>query len=296
MPLLIGSLRATVVMAMVADARAFGAQPERSTLREHAPTSADGIALGVLVLLCLAVLALVLFHVGESAGVMIEPRTIVQAVFFDANGVIYYRKERWRRLRAFLQAHSEAGNVPDDLRRGVKEIRNRAFRGAVSRDTLYDAVLDTYGIVSPALRAEGRQIQADDDADITLYEGIITTLPALRARGFRLGIITDSAASSVEKQRWMRGQGLHLEWDAFADSAEVGVRKPDARMYQTALDQAGVRAESAVFVGHDAEELAGARAVGMHTVAFNHDGAAPGTVVIARFDALLELPLLRRCE
>lgn len=64
-PLLIGSLRATFVMAMVADARAFGSRPERTTLREHQTTRADQVALGALVLLSVAVLALVLFGVGN---------------------------------------------------------------------------------------------------------------------------------------------------------------------------------------------------------------------------------------
>ncbi len=64
-PLLISSLRATSVMAMVADARAFGSHKARTTLQEHQTTWADRIALGMLVALTLTVLILISLHIGN---------------------------------------------------------------------------------------------------------------------------------------------------------------------------------------------------------------------------------------
>jgi energy-coupling factor transport system permease protein len=64
-PLLIGALRNTSVMAMVVDARAFGSHNERSTLKEHQITLADGIALGALAAVTLAVILLVVLHIGN---------------------------------------------------------------------------------------------------------------------------------------------------------------------------------------------------------------------------------------
>jgi energy-coupling factor transport system permease protein len=64
-PLLIGSLRTTSVMAMVVDARAFGAQPRRTSLREHPFTVADRIALSALIALTLTVILLLVFHIGN---------------------------------------------------------------------------------------------------------------------------------------------------------------------------------------------------------------------------------------
>ena len=64
-PLLIGSLRSTAVMAMVADARAFGSHQERTMLQEHQTTLADRIAVGVLVALTVTVLILVGLHIGN---------------------------------------------------------------------------------------------------------------------------------------------------------------------------------------------------------------------------------------
>lgn len=64
-PLLIGALRTTSVMAMVVDARAFSSQPRRTTLREHRGTLADYLALGLLLALTLTVILLVALHIGD---------------------------------------------------------------------------------------------------------------------------------------------------------------------------------------------------------------------------------------
>lgn len=64
-PLLIGSLRQTSVMAMVADARAFGSTPARTILKDHPSTVTDKLALISLVLVTTAVVVLVSLHIGN---------------------------------------------------------------------------------------------------------------------------------------------------------------------------------------------------------------------------------------
>ena len=64
-PLLIDSLRSTSVMAMVADARAFGSRPDRTVLREHTVTTADIIATSALAGLIVVVVLLVVLHIGN---------------------------------------------------------------------------------------------------------------------------------------------------------------------------------------------------------------------------------------
>lgn len=63
-PLLAGTLRGTATMAMVADARGFGASKRRGSLRVHQRTAVD--VAGYVVLAVLVVTAIVLnhFHIG----------------------------------------------------------------------------------------------------------------------------------------------------------------------------------------------------------------------------------------
>jgi energy-coupling factor transport system permease protein len=64
-PLLIGTLRGTATMAMVADARGFGASKRRGSLRVHKTTAVD--IWGYAILIALVVTALVLNHLNIGA-------------------------------------------------------------------------------------------------------------------------------------------------------------------------------------------------------------------------------------
>ena len=77
---------------------------------------------------------------------------------------------------------------------------------------------------------------------------------------------------------------------AIVTSEEVGVEKPDARIFRAALDALGVDAPRAVMIGDDAAvDIAGARAVGLRTVLTTEFGAAtaPADVVVS---SLAEVP------
>jgi len=76
-------------------------------------------------------------------------------------------------------------------------------------------------------------------------------------------------------------------------TGSISVGKPDPRLCLVALEQSGVAAADALFVGHKQGELNGAQAVGMHTVAFNADSAAQAEYTIVRFADLLDLPVLQ---
>jgi energy-coupling factor transport system permease protein len=63
-PLLIGSLRGTTTMAMVADARGFGANRKRGSLKEHHLTRVDIAGYVILVVLVGTAIVLNHFHIG----------------------------------------------------------------------------------------------------------------------------------------------------------------------------------------------------------------------------------------
>lgn len=63
-PLLVGSLRGTTTMAMVADARGFGANRRRSSLRVHHVSAVDVAGYVVLVVLVGGAIVLNHFHIG----------------------------------------------------------------------------------------------------------------------------------------------------------------------------------------------------------------------------------------
>jgi putative hydrolase of the HAD superfamily len=94
--------------------------------------------------------------------------------------------------------------------------------------------------------------------------GAVETISRLRDRGFRIGLIT--VCSDDVPALWPE-TAFHGLFDAEVFSCSVGLRKPDPRIYELALEQLGVEAREAVFVGDGAnDELAGAERVGMTAV------------------------------
>jgi len=217
----------------------------------------------------------------------------MQAIFFDANGVLYYRVDKHGPMRAFLERHHLRVPSAKTVHQATAAVRKRAFVGAIAKADYYDAVLAAWGVTDPQLRAEGHRVQDAAQAAIILHTGVPETLQTLKARGFKLGIVTNSVATTSDKLRWFREGGLTIAWDVIANSVEVGVGKPDSRLYLVALEQSGVAAADALFVGHKEGELSGAQAVGMHTVAFNADSSVQAEYTIARFADLLNLPMLQ---
>jgi putative hydrolase of the HAD superfamily len=99
---------------------------------------------------------------------------------------------------------------------------------------------------------------------VAIEPGILGALDRLRAAGIRTALVSDAGFDDVEC--WDRSP-LRARLDAIAFSYELGVRKPDARIYQHALDALGVAPRDALFVGDGgSDEHRGARAVGMQTV------------------------------
>jgi putative hydrolase of the HAD superfamily len=94
--------------------------------------------------------------------------------------------------------------------------------------------------------------------------GMLSGLDRVRAAGIRTALVSDAGADDVEC--WHRSP-LCERFDTVVFSYQLGVRKPDSRIYEYALDAIGVSADEAIFVGDGgSDEHRGARAVGMKTV------------------------------
>jgi len=89
---------------------------------------------------------------------------------------------------------------------------------------------------------------------------------ALRGRGLRTGLLTNNAAEFAEL--WRPLIPLDELFDDVVDSCEVGMRKPDPRIYELALDRLGVGAHEAVFVDDAPGNVRAAVAVGLAGVLF----------------------------
>jgi HAD superfamily hydrolase (TIGR01549 family)/HAD superfamily hydrolase (TIGR01509 family) len=225
----------------------------------------------------------------QAAGERLPERPL-QAVLFDAGDILYHRPDKGSAFRAFLEQLALVGQGQQAS--GKELLTRQAYRGEINQDQFREGMLRLYGVDQPELIERGKQALEEDDNSVEFLEGVQETLIALKERGYLLGIVTDTANPVHAKLRWFENGGIGHVWDSIISSKEVGTRKPDAQIYLAALQQLGTPPERAVFVGHKASELEGARAVGMQTIAFNYDADARADYFIESFYNLLTLPIL----
>jgi putative hydrolase of the HAD superfamily len=138
----------------------------------------------------------------------------------------------------------------------------------------------------------GKEIMDLDDNNIVFFEGVAETLKKLKENGFMLAIITDTAMPLHVKLGWFERGGFGDVWDSIISSADLGVQKPDPSIYLAALQQLGLAVEQAVFIAHLPEELEGAHAIGMKTIAFNYGVGTKADFHIEKFSDLLRIPII----
>ncbi len=182
---------------------------------------------------------------------------------------LYERHHTFRRLafESFALAHTRlldelhaevlAGRITVDAARLERIRRLFAVVGETVADALAVDVADRY---RDAYVASWRPVR-----------GALDLLARLRRR-VRLGVVTNNVVA--EQLRKMEVCGLTPHLDAAVISEEVGVAKPDPRIFEIVLERLGCDAAGAVMVGDSwSSDIVGASRAGMRTVWLNRSGA-----------------------
>ena len=118
-----------------------------------------------------------------------------------------------------------------------------------------------------------------------LYDDAIPTLDALRGRGLKLGLLSNSARDLEEFVGHHR-----LTVDAVLTSRSHGKTKPHETIFRRMLELLDVAAGEAVMVGDTIEDdVEGATAVGMRAVLVDREGRYPRHDSISGLRALLNV-------
>ena len=121
------------------------------------------------------------------------------------------------------------------------------------------------------IQRDASQVTATAELRLGLYRrslvprpGSVETLAALRSAGFRIGLVSNASAQTDELWRETSMAPL-VDMPVF--SCEVGMSKPDPRIYHLAFEGLELAADACLFVGDGGSgELEGARRVGLHPV------------------------------
>lgn len=164
----------------------------------------------------------------ESGGTTVRD---VPLALFDLDNTLADRDAAFRRwLRAFTAEHDVAAEL-------MPWLVDADGDGFVPRPVFLGRVKERLGL-SASVDAPVKAYDATYPACYVREEASITALEQLREAGWRVGIVTNGRTA----QQLSKGvrTGLAEVADAFCVSEELGVRKPDRRIFEEAARQCGV--------------------------------------------------------
>ncbi|MBY5923216.1 phosphoglycolate phosphatase [Ferrimonas balearica] len=222
------------------------------------------------------------------------PFSAVRAIAFDLDGTLIDS------VPALAQA---AGAALVDLGRpacseeaargwignGAEMLMRRALSGNVEPDpTLEPELLDH------ALERFHFHYGAHLDKGSPLYPGVEQTLAKLKARGYRLALITNKPARYLPELMATCGLADHFELMLGGDS--LVRRKPDPMPLEHVLDHFGLGAHQMVMVGDSRNDIEAARAAGCASIGLSYGynygqpiAALDPTQTLDHFEHLLAL-------
>ncbi|MEK0317688.1 HAD family hydrolase [Cohnella sp. 56] len=110
---------------------------------------------------------------------------------------------------------------------------------------------------------------AERDKAVAIFPDAVETIRQIRARGIKLALLTNGNADT----QWIKIRRFDLPpfFDHILIEGELGVGKPEERVYLHALEQLGVSADAAWMVGDNLEwEVAAPQRVGIRGIWIDH--------------------------
>jgi epoxide hydrolase-like predicted phosphatase len=183
----------------------------------------------------------------------------LEAVIFDFGGVLVRTEAQSGRQKWEAELGLPEGGLAQTIY--WSEASYRACLGQVPEESVWQHVSATFGLDAEQLSELRRDFWSDEQLDVELVE----FLRQLRPR-YKTAILSN--AWSGARAAFTQAFELDRVVGEMIISAEEGVAKPDPRIYHIAVERLGVQPEEAVFVDDLAENVEGARAVGMKGIQF----------------------------
>lgn len=183
----------------------------------------------------------------------------IRAIFWDIGGVIvrthdWSGRNRWEKLIG-LQPHE----LEHIVFRG--EMGKRAAVGQASADDVWTWVLNQLGLPESDRRSLQRDFFDGDKVDEELVAFIRSLRPA-----YLTGVISNAWP---EVRHWLENEWRIADaFDHIVISAEVGMTKPDPRIFHLALDGLEATPNESVFIDDFDENVKVAREIGMYAILF----------------------------
>jgi HAD superfamily hydrolase (TIGR01549 family) len=221
----------------------------------------------------------------------------LEAIFFDVDFTLIYPGPTFQG-EGYEQFARDHGMIVDRSRFGAAvQAASRILED--QQQHVYDAaifvrytrrILEEMGGHGPRLEECAARIYDEWAAcqHFFLYDDVAPAIRELAARGFKLGLISNSHRPL---QTFLRHFELHDVIAGAVSSSDHGFMKPHPRIFESALALLGVPAAAAVMVGDSyPHDIVGARRAGMRGILVHRSADTPPDHDVPVVRSLLDLP------
>ena len=197
-----------------------------------------------------------------------------KAVYFDRDNTLTYRNEEaYKKYYALVESVSKKEFKMDKKR--MFEIFSKIKQKGFNTNTYENEVEFYKEYYKEVLNEECGYVDEKVATEIfntmwlkdrALFDDVIDTFKAIKEKGLKIGIISDTGLSL---KATLVALGLDDYIDCYTCSKEVGVMKPEPKIYLTALDKLGLKAEECIYVDDYDEEVLGAQNLGFKAFRIN---------------------------
>lgn len=199
-----------------------------------------------------------------------------KAVLWDLDDTLHSRRDAVQRMYPGLfRACLYTGRSEAFIQEAVLYMMTQLKDSSMMDDDAFRALLARYPSDKPYIRQDCIDYYyAHIREHIEPSEEAVEILRKLKERGVKMAIVTNITEDLLEHQRRkVEKLGIAEYFDAIVLSAEVGVHKPDRRIFDHAAALVGVPNEACLFVGdHPVADISGALDAGMEAVWLDERG------------------------
>lgn len=183
-----------------------------------------------------------------------------KAIGFDYGGVINGRPGS-----LFNDKFIELVGVSDDVYKKAYFAHNRKFNAdqPITERELWTLVLTDLNKLE---YLDGvMEFVEEMRAGKSINENVVDLVKQLRRKSYKTGLLSNN---SIDGANAMRATGIERYFDTFTVSAEVGLMKPDVKIYELFADQLDVKLQELVFIDDSKRSLSVSEECGFTPILF----------------------------
>ena len=197
---------------------------------------------------------------------------MIKLIIFDGEGVLYSAIET---MKIFLKEYEKfLKKFGVDVKKQEKlwfKFYPKTVTGKINLREVNERIYKKLGIPESKVDEWLKQDKRIWLEHTKLKKGVKNFLLKIKKKGIKVAILSDTVHPLKWRLDFFKKVGLikGKHYDKLFLSNLIGYEKPHPKAYLTVLNYFKVKPEEAIFVGHDKEEMEGARRLGIKTISFS---------------------------